>query len=37
MGKLRSIESIPNLVSEEHIFTKTKEAFLYLKATIQKE
>lgn len=34
MDKLRSIDIIPDLVTEEHIFVNIKEAFDYLKETI---
>ncbi|MFT7628339.1 MAG: SulP family sulfate permease [Ulvibacter sp.] len=34
MDKLRSIDIIPDLVAEEHIFTNIQDAFLYLKETI---
>lgn len=34
MDKLRSIDVIPDLVSEEHLFATIAEAFAYLKGTI---
>ena len=34
MDKLRSIDIIPDLVEEKHIFTNVKDAFAYLKDTI---
>ncbi len=37
MDMLRSIDIIPDLVEEEHIFTKVEDAYAYLKASMQIE
>lgn len=36
MDKLRSIDIIPDLVAEDHIFKNIKDAFAFLKLTIEK-